>query len=174
MREASSLGFEFENILMMATESGMMNIFQDDDHPPLEDHPLLAALDPPLPPHFRGQWRMQKVHLSYRGRTIGQVESEHCSLADWVVHPTSTFFLPDHYAGPDLVFYAINDYNKRALVLLQAKLINHNLDRTKSELAESKTDPHSLYMNSNGEVIRTRGKQRQAIFIEYYYCLCSK
>ena len=40
------------------------------------------------------------------GGAICQIKTIIFSLADWVVTPSSTFFLPDEYEAPDVVLFA--------------------------------------------------------------------
>ena len=162
--EASSLGYQFERSLMLMIESGTINLFGD-EAVPLENHPLLQGLK--LPKRFKGRWRLDMSRGPLYGGTIGCVATGSRSLADWIKDPTSIFFLPDKHAGPDLVFFIVNDKGKRVLVLLQAKLVTKKLSAADSDKAESKTDVQKFYTFSTGEVIQTRQEDRDAI-LDFY------
>lgn len=76
-------------------------------------------------------------------------------------------FFPDKHAGPDLVFFVVSEYGRRALVPLQSKLVTHKLQRSGSLRAETTTDVQMFYKFTSGKTPSTRTQQRTEI-LDYY------
>lgn len=134
-----SLGKEFEKALATYVMSSDFTLLASkfEDHPALKD---ILNNDS----QFAGYWKLDTSRGLLDGHVIGQLADDNCTLEQWLENPTSVFFFPENETGPDLVFFLINEQDRKIVVFLQSKLIQNNLPGKRAVHAANTTNGEAI------------------------------